>query len=56
MSARAKARARELLDEYCIKDPSDLNVREIANGENLMIEEEETKGHAGRIFIDKEAF
>ncbi len=54
MSARAKARARELLDEYCIKEPSDLNVREIANGENLMIEEEETKGHAGRIFIDKE--
>ncbi len=54
MSARAKARARELLDEYCIKEPSDLNVREIANGENLMIEEEDTQGHAGRIFIDKE--
>jgi len=54
MSARAKARARELLDEYCIKEPSDLNVREIANGENLMIEEEDTKGHAGRICCDKE--
>ena len=52
MSARAKARARELLDEYCIKEPSDLNVREIANAENLIIAEEETKGHAGRIFLD----
>lgn len=54
MSARARAAARELLKEYCIKDPSDLNIREIANAENLMIEEAETKGHAGRILFDSE--
>lgn len=55
MSARAKARARELIDKYCIKDPTGLNIAEIANAENLMIKEEDTKGHIGRIFIEGDA-
>lgn len=55
MSARVKARARELLDKYCIEDPSDLNIKEIANAENLMIKEEDTRGHIGRIYIEGDA-
>jgi Zn-dependent peptidase ImmA (M78 family) len=54
MSTRANAKARELIEKYCINDPSDLNVRDIANAENLMIKEEDTKGHVGRIYKDEE--
>ena len=55
MNVRAKVRAREILDKYCVKDPSDLNIREIANAENLMIKEEDTRGHIGRIYIEGDA-
>ncbi len=55
MSARAKVNARELLDKYCIKHPKDMDIRAIANAENLMIKEEDTKGHIGRIFIEGDA-
>jgi Zn-dependent peptidase ImmA (M78 family) len=55
MNARAKVRAREILDKYCIKDPSDFDIRAIANAENLMIKEEDTKGHIGRIYIEGDA-
>jgi len=47
-------KAKELLSKYCISDPSELNIRGIANAENLLICEEELKTHEGRIFHDGE--
>jgi len=44
----AKAKAKILLDEYCIKNPAELNLIDIAAGENLIIEEAPLNGHLGR--------
>ena len=54
MSARAKVKAREVLEKYFVEDPSDMDLYGIVNMENIMIKEEETKGHEGRIYIEGE--
>lgn len=45
----ARAKAKKLLDEYCCVKPSEINLTEIAFGENLIIEEADLRGHLGRI-------
>ena len=47
-------KAKELLSKYYISDPSELDIRGIANAENLLICEEELSSHDGRIFHDGE--
>jgi Zn-dependent peptidase ImmA (M78 family) len=55
MDNLARAKAKQLLDEYCCRKPADINLAEIAVGENIIIEEAELSGHLGRI-IYKENF
>ena len=43
------AKAKKLLEDYCITNPKKINLEEIANAENLIVEEEELKSHLGRI-------
>jgi len=47
MSARLKA--EKLIKNYFITSPKELNLEEIANAENLIVEEETLNSHLGRI-------
>ena len=49
MDNLARAKAKQLLNEYCFTKPSEINLAEIAFGENLIIEETNLAGHLGRI-------
>src|SRR3990170_782634 len=42
-------RAKEIINKYDVHSPSRLNIEEIANAENLIVEEEEMKGNLGKI-------
>ena len=44
-----KAKARELLDVYCVDNVSEFEIEEIANAEGLIIQEEKMSNHQGRI-------
>ncbi len=44
-----ETKATELVNTYCISSPSELKLEEIANAENLIVEEEKLKSHLGRI-------
>jgi len=45
----AKLKAEKLIENYFITSPKELNLEEIANAENLIVEEENLKSHSGRI-------
>ena len=46
-------RAKELLFKYDVRSPSKLNLEEIANAENIIVEEEEMKGILGKIIYEE---
>jgi Zn-dependent peptidase ImmA (M78 family) len=49
MSAKAKIRAKELLEKYCIENPKELNLEEIANAEYIIIQEKKLERYDGRL-------
>lgn len=49
MSSLAKARARKLLEDYCINSPAELDLYKLSYGEKLFIQEKTLETHIGRI-------
>ena len=45
----ARAKARLLLNKYCIEGPTELNLERLANAEYLMVEEAELNNYLGMI-------
>ncbi|MBI5662738.1 MAG: ImmA/IrrE family metallo-endopeptidase [Ignavibacterium album] len=50
--SRGKKIAEQIIDKYCIKNPRDLNLEEIANAEGLIIEESNISGSLGKIIFN----
>lgn len=52
--SRAIKIAEQLIDRYCIKSHRDLNLKEIANAEMLIIEENDLNGLLGKVIFNEE--